>query len=54
MSHVYRRMARPIGPPYVCNAASDWPHTFLHPKCFCLALVIHVATGLQTVHDAHY
>ena len=21
----------------VCNVASDWPHTFLHPGCFCLA-----------------
>ena len=21
----------------ICNAASDWPHTFLHPGCFCLA-----------------
>ena len=21
----------------VCNVASDWPHTFLHPRCFCLA-----------------
>ena len=21
----------------VSNAASDWPHTFLHPRCFCLA-----------------
>ena len=20
----------------VCNVASDWPRTFLHPKCFCL------------------
>ena len=19
------------------NGTSDWPHTFLHPKCFCLA-----------------
>ena len=21
----------------VCNATSDWPRTFLYPKCFCLA-----------------
>ena len=21
----------------VCNAASDWPRTFLYPRCFCLA-----------------
>ena len=21
----------------VCIAASDWPHTYLHPRCFCLA-----------------
>ena len=21
---------------YSCNAASDWPHTFLQPGCFCL------------------
>ena len=20
----------------ICNAASDWPHTFLQPGCFCL------------------
>ena len=23
----------------VNNVASDWPHTFLHPRCFCLAYV---------------
>ena len=23
----------------VCNAASDWLHTFLCPRCFCLALL---------------
>ena len=22
----------------VCNAASDWPRTFLHPRCFCLLI----------------
>ena len=21
----------------VCNVASDWLRTFLHPRCFCLA-----------------
>ena len=21
----------------ICNVASDWPRTFLHPRCFCLA-----------------
>ena len=21
----------------ICNAASDWPRTFLYPGCFCLA-----------------
>ena len=25
----------------ICNAASDWPCTFLHSRCFCLALDIH-------------
>ena len=20
----------------ICNAASDWPRTFLHPGCFCM------------------
>ena len=25
----------------VCNVASDWPRTFLHPRCFCLALDSH-------------
>ena len=24
----------------VKNVASDWPRTFLHPRCFCLALYI--------------
>ena len=23
----------------VCNVASDWPRTFLHPRCFCLVYV---------------
>ena len=22
---------------YIYNAVSDWPRTFLHPGCFCLA-----------------
>ena len=22
---------------YITIVASDWPHTFLHPRCFCLA-----------------
>ena len=21
---------------FTCNAASSWPRTFLHPRCFCL------------------
>ena len=21
-----------------CNVASEWPRTFLHPRCFCLAI----------------
>ena len=29
---VFGRTYVPIG-----NAASDWPRTFLHPRCFCLA-----------------
>ena len=28
-------MVAPVWP--VCNAASNWPCTFLHPRCFCLA-----------------
>ena len=23
---------------YITIVASDWPRTFLHPRCFCLAL----------------
>ena len=27
----------------IYNATSDWPHTFLYPRCFCLAyLYIHI------------
>ena len=22
-------------------AASDWPRLFLHPRCFCLAILLH-------------
>ena len=25
----------------VSNVASDWPRTFLHPRCFCLAYDIY-------------
>ena len=24
------------------RAASYWPHTFLHPRCFCLAYTYHI------------
>ena len=24
------------------HAASDWPRTFLHPRCFCLACNLHI------------
>ena len=31
---------------YITIVASDWPRTFLHPRCFCLAYIyIHVANG---------
>ena len=26
------------------TAASDWPRSFLHPRCFCLALHLHKYT----------
>ena len=29
-----------IAPIPVCNAASDWPHTFLHPRRFCLTYFV--------------
>ena len=33
----------------VCNVASDWPRTFLHPRCFCLALKLtYVYHGTMT------
>ena len=25
----------------ICNAASDWPHTFITPRVFCLAYHYH-------------
>ena len=25
---------------YITIVASDWPRTFLHPRCFCLAFYI--------------
>ena len=28
----------------VCNVASDWPRTFLHPRCFCLAFNYHLTS----------
>ena len=34
---------------YITIVASDWPRTFLHPRCFCLALNLHAA-----VSAAHY
>ena len=30
---------------YITIVASDWPRTFLHPRCFCLALSITTARG---------
>ena len=27
------------------TAASDWPRLFLHPRCFCLALIDTVTTS---------
>ena len=29
----------------VCNVTSDWPHIFLHPKCFYLALIIQITSA---------
>ena len=26
--------------PACLHATSDWPLTFLHPRCFCLAIVL--------------
>ena len=31
----------------VSNVASDWPRTFLHPRCFCLAFYIHVVSEVR-------
>ena len=28
---------RVFGHLYITIVASDWPRTFLHPRCFCLA-----------------
>ena len=25
---------------YITIVASDWPRTFLHPRCFCLAFIL--------------
>ena len=30
----------------VNNVASDWPRTFLHPRCFCLAYSLPVLFGI--------
>ena len=27
--------------PACLHVASDWPQTFLHPRCFCLAIAYH-------------
>ena len=34
----------------VSNVASDWPRTFLHPRCFCLASLL---TKALSCFDAH-
>ena len=28
------------------HAASDWPRTFLHPRCFCLVTLLHAITQI--------
>ena len=30
----------------VSNVASDWPRTFLHPRCFCLAFIYPIYSAL--------
>ena len=35
----------------VNNVASDWPHTFLHPRCFCLALHLHVWQSASYIYN---
>ena len=42
----------------VCNVASDWPRTFLHPRCFCLAsrhteAIIIVNIEVNTLMTSH-
>ena len=34
---------------YITIVASDWPRTFLHPRCFCLALCYTAVTGSKSV-----
>ena len=34
-----------FGRTYVGRAASFWPHTFLHPECFCLAYTLQVSSS---------
>ena len=35
---------------YITTVASDWPRTFLHPRCFCLAYIYtHIVTILVVI-----
>ena len=37
----------------VCNVAFDWPHTFLHPRCFCLASNLQITAKIPTCQSSH-
>ena len=34
---------------YITIVASDWPRTFLHPRCFCLALYLRIYTYIHKI-----
>ena len=43
---------------YITIVASDWPRTFLHPRCFCLASIVSPAMvvslyDLYGTHNVH-
>ena len=41
---------------YITIVASDWPRTFLHPRCFCLACYgtsNSCNTGMSALHDMY-
>ena len=39
---------------YITIVASDWPRTFLHPRCFCLAYIYTNTSLLQKTIKTNY